>query len=32
VRVPIGEPIGADTPAEIAVSVVAELIRVRRTT
>jgi xanthine dehydrogenase accessory factor len=30
VRVPIGEPIGADTPAEIAVSVVAELIRVRR--
>jgi xanthine dehydrogenase accessory factor len=31
VRVPIGEDIGADTPAEIAVSVVAELIRVRRT-
>ena len=31
VRVPIGEPIGADTPEEIAVSVVAELIRVRRT-
>lgn len=31
VRVPIGEAIGADTPAEIAVSVVAELIRVRRT-
>jgi xanthine dehydrogenase accessory factor len=30
VRVPIGEPIGADTPEEIAVSVVAELIRVRR--
>jgi xanthine dehydrogenase accessory factor len=30
VKVPIGEPIGADTPAEIAVSVVAELIRVRR--
>jgi len=30
VRVPIGEPIGADTPAEIAVSVVAELIRLRR--
>lgn len=30
VRVPIGEPIGADTPAEIAVSVVAELIKVRR--
>jgi xanthine dehydrogenase accessory factor len=31
VRVPIGEPIGAETPAEIAVSVVAELIKVRRT-
>jgi xanthine dehydrogenase accessory factor len=31
VKVPIGEPIGADTPEEIAVSVVAELIRVRRT-
>ena len=30
VRCPIGEDIGADTPAEIAVSVVAELIRVRR--
>lgn len=30
VRVPIGEPIGADTPGEIAVSVVAELIRTRR--
>lgn len=30
VRVPIGEHIGADTPAEIAVSVVAELIRIRR--
>lgn len=30
VKVPIGEPIGADTPTEIAVSVVAELIRVRR--
>ncbi len=30
VRVPIGEGIGAETPAEIAVSVVAELIRVRR--
>ncbi len=30
VRVPIGERIGADTPAEIAVSVVAELIRLRR--
>jgi xanthine dehydrogenase accessory factor len=30
VRVPVGEAIGADTPAEIAVSVVAELIRLRR--
>ncbi len=30
VRCPIGEDIGADTPAEIAVSVVAELIRLRR--
>jgi xanthine dehydrogenase accessory factor len=30
VRVPIGVEIGADTPAEIAVAVVAELIRVRR--
>jgi xanthine dehydrogenase accessory factor len=30
VRCPIGEDIGADTPAEIAVSVVAELIRARR--
>jgi xanthine dehydrogenase accessory factor len=30
VRCPIGEDIGADTPAEIAISVVAELIRVRR--
>jgi xanthine dehydrogenase accessory factor len=30
VRSPIGVDIGADTPAEIAVSVVAELIRVRR--
>ncbi len=30
VRCPMGEEIGADTPAEIAVSVVAELIRVRR--
>jgi xanthine dehydrogenase accessory factor len=30
VRCPIGEDIGADTPAEIAVSVVAELIRIRR--
>lgn len=30
VHVPIGEAIGADTPAEIAVSVVAELIKVRR--
>jgi xanthine dehydrogenase accessory factor len=30
VRTPIGIDIGADTPAEIAVSVVAELVRVRR--
>jgi xanthine dehydrogenase accessory factor len=30
VHCPIGEDIGADTPAEIAVSVVAGLIRVRR--
>lgn len=30
VRSPIGVDIGADTPAEIAVSVVAELVRVRR--
>jgi len=30
VKVPIGESIGADTPAEIGVSVMAELIRVRR--
>jgi xanthine dehydrogenase accessory factor len=30
VKTPIGLDIGADTPAEIAVSVVAELIRVRR--
>jgi xanthine dehydrogenase accessory factor len=30
VRCPIGEDIGADTPAEIAVSVVAELIKCRR--
>ncbi len=30
VRVPIGVRIGADTPAEIAVSVVAELIQVKR--
>ncbi len=30
VRVPIGEPIGAETPVEIAVAVVAELIRSRR--
>jgi xanthine dehydrogenase accessory factor len=30
VKCPIGEDIGADTPAEIAVSVVAELIRLRR--
>ncbi len=30
VRSPIGESIGADTPAEIAVAVVAELIKIRR--
>jgi xanthine dehydrogenase accessory factor len=30
VHCPIGEDIGADTPAEIAVSVVAELIKTRR--
>ena len=30
VKVPIGEAIGADTPAEIGVSVMAELIRIRR--
>jgi xanthine dehydrogenase accessory factor len=30
VRAPIGVEIGADTPAEIAVSVVAELVRLRR--
>lgn len=30
VHAPIGDEIGADTPAEIAVSVVAELIRLRR--
>ncbi len=30
VKTPIGLDIGADTPAEIAVSVVAELIKVRR--
>ena len=30
VKVPIGEAIGADTPAEIGVSVMAELIRLRR--
>ena len=30
VRTPIGLDIGADTPAEIAVSVVAELVKVRR--
>ncbi len=31
VKTPVGLYIGADTPAEIAVSVVAELVRVRRT-
>jgi xanthine dehydrogenase accessory factor len=30
VKVPIGEEIGADTPGEIGISVMAELIRVRR--
>jgi xanthine dehydrogenase accessory factor len=30
VKVPIGEDIGADTPAEIGIAVMAELIRVRR--
>lgn len=30
VHVPIGEDIGADTPAEIAVAIVAQLIRCRR--
>lgn len=30
VHVPIGTPIGADTPQEIAISVVAQLIHVRR--
>ena len=30
IKCPIGENIGADTPAEIAVSVVAELIKLRR--
>jgi len=30
VRSPIGVEIGADTPVEIAVSVVAELVRLRR--
>jgi xanthine dehydrogenase accessory factor len=30
VRVPIGEDIGADTPAEIGIAVLAELIRIRR--
>jgi xanthine dehydrogenase accessory factor len=29
VHAPIGLPIGAETPAEIAVSIVGELIRVR---
>lgn len=31
VKTPVGLDIGADTPAEIAVSVTAELVRVRRT-
>jgi xanthine dehydrogenase accessory factor len=31
VKVPIGEAIGADTPGEIGISVMAELIRLRRT-
>jgi xanthine dehydrogenase accessory factor len=30
VKTPIGLDIGADSPAEIAVSVVAELVKVRR--
>jgi len=30
VTVPIGEAIGADTPGEIGIAVVAELIRIRR--
>jgi xanthine dehydrogenase accessory factor len=30
VKVPIGEDIGADTPAEIGIAVLAELIRIRR--
>lgn len=30
VRTPIGLPIGAETPAEIAVAIVAELVQVRR--
>ncbi len=30
VKVPIGEDIGADTPAEIAIAVLAELVRLRR--
>jgi xanthine dehydrogenase accessory factor len=30
VKVPIGEAIGADTPAEIGIAVLAELIRIRR--
>jgi xanthine dehydrogenase accessory factor len=31
VKVPIGEDIGADTPGEIGIAVMAELIRLRRT-
>jgi xanthine dehydrogenase accessory factor len=30
VKVPIGEEIGADTPGEIGIAVMAELIRLRR--
>ncbi|HEX9727385.1 MAG TPA: XdhC family protein [Gemmatimonadales bacterium] len=30
VKVPIGDPIGADTPGEIGIAVLAELIRLRR--
>jgi xanthine/CO dehydrogenase XdhC/CoxF family maturation factor len=30
VKVPVGEEIGADTPGEIGIAVMAELIRIRR--